>query len=119
MNETNDLIKNLISFYQETGNAFVPYYIKLLTGLLSPIIMTLAVGGNLLVIVIVVKKKNIDQVTNWIEIVLACSDILFVVVCMPPYYIYYIYEYWLLGKVSFNVQYKTIQLVLVNYFIFL
>uniref|UniRef100_A0A0K0D382 G_PROTEIN_RECEP_F1_2 domain-containing protein n=1 Tax=Angiostrongylus cantonensis TaxID=6313 RepID=A0A0K0D382_ANGCA len=61
---------------------------RALSGLLLPLVPTLAVFGNVLVIMAVYKEKCLQTVTNMLIVSLAVSDFL-VAICVMSFGVYY------------------------------
>jgi hypothetical protein len=79
-------------------------YFKIFVAIIYSILFIVSIGGNILVIIIVNSKK-IQTVTNFFIISLAISDIIFIILCIPPTYITYIYEQWIFGKVLYSSEF--------------
>jgi hypothetical protein len=80
-----------------------PFYFRIFVAIIYSILFIVSIGGNMLIIIIVNGKK-LQTVTNFFIISLALSDIIFVIVSIPPTYISYIYDHWIFGKVfKFNL----------------
>ena len=70
-------------------------YLKVLASIFYSISMLLGVGGNALVLLIVLYYQRMHTVTNFFIVNLAISDLIFALLCIPITYITaYILQYW-------------------------
>lgn len=77
------------------SNNYDGIYLKVLASILYSISMLLGVGGNALVLLIVLYYQRMHTVTNFFIVNLAISDLIFALLCIPITYITaYILQYW-------------------------
>jgi len=60
-----------------------PVYARVLLITLYMAVVVISVGGNSLVISVIVVEKRMRTVTNWFIVNLACADVLMATVCVP------------------------------------
>jgi neuropeptide Y receptor len=81
-----------------TGGGIVPLYLKILASIFYIFSIILGVGGNTLVLLVVIhfRRRNIKtNVTNFFILSLAISDLIFILLCVPSTYITaYLIQYW-------------------------
>jgi hypothetical protein len=75
------------------------YRLRIFFIILYVIIIVLAVGGNLLVFLVIAVNRKLRTVTNTFILSLAVSDILIAALNMPLQLLYYIKNEWTLGWV--------------------
>lgn len=99
---------DVISSYFDTGgggggggqgsagvSGVVPLYLKILASIFYTFSIVLGVGGNTLVLLVVIHFRRIRNVTNFFILSLAISDLIFVILCVPSTYITaYLIQYW-------------------------
>jgi hypothetical protein len=73
------------------------YRLRVIFIILYVIIIVLAVGGNLLVFLVIAVNRKLRTVTNTFILSLAVSDILIAALNMPIQLLYYIKNEWTLG----------------------
>lgn len=64
---------------------------------LYAIIFTLALFGNILVLLVIILNKHMKSVTNYFLVNLICADLLVTVICMPLTVGEIVYEEWIYG----------------------
>lgn len=78
-----------------SNNNYDGIYLKVLASIFYSISMLLGVGGNALVLLIVLYYQRMHTVTNFFIVNLAISDLIFALLCIPITYITaYILQYW-------------------------
>jgi hypothetical protein len=96
----------------------VPLYLQILASICYIIAMILAIGGNILVLVVVFYHQRVKSVTSFFIINLAISDLIFALLCIPSTYIAaYIVQYWPFSAFScvfFNYM-QTVSVTLTVY----
>lgn len=88
--------------FNHTGDipAPMPAYAQAIIIVMYSTISVLAVGGNLIVVYIVVAYQRMRTVTNYFIVNLACSDILMAVMCIPFTFIAnLLMHYWPFGAI--------------------
>ena len=60
-----------------------PVYARVLLIVLYLVVVVISVGGNSLVIAVIVTERRMRTVTNWFILNLACADTLMATVCVP------------------------------------
>ena len=89
MNTTNYSNSNI------NMNGIVPLYLKILASIFYIFSIILGIGGNTLVLLVVIHFRRIKNVTNFFILSLAISDLIFIILCVPSTYITaYLIQYW-------------------------
>lgn len=84
----------LVDDLNVTSN-LVPLYLQILASIFYTTSMILAIGGNLLVLLIVFSYKHTINVNNFFIMNLAVSDLIFALLCIPSTFITaYLIQYW-------------------------
>ena len=89
--------KNNSYYYTEfsADQTGVAFYLKVLASIFYSICIILAVGGNTLVLLVVIYYQSMRTVTNFFILNLAISDLIFAILCIPTTYITaYLIQYW-------------------------
>lgn len=86
------------SFWEDEGNC--PMSIAGTTFLIVAYSVVLAVGlvGNTCLVLVIMRQKEMRNVTNIFIANLSCSDILVCIVCLPSTLIYTLMDSWILGE---------------------
>ncbi|XP_078262916.1 neuropeptide Y receptor type 1-like [Rhinoraja longicauda] len=61
-------------------------------------IIILGVSGNLLLIIIIMKQKEMHNVTNILIVNLSVSDLLISIMCLPFTFVYTFMDHWIFGE---------------------
>ena len=89
MNTTNYSNSNI------NMNGIVPLYLKILASIFYIFSIILGIGGNTLVLLVVIHFRRIKNVTNFFILSLAISDLIFIILCVPSTYVTaYLIQYW-------------------------
>ena len=74
----------------------VPFYLKVLASLFYNVSMVMGIGGNILVLLVVLYYQRTSKtVTSFFIINLAISDLIFAILCIPSTYITaYLIQHW-------------------------
>ncbi|CAH1772861.1 unnamed protein product, partial [Owenia fusiformis] len=104
MNETN---KDKLLRHQQRKNTWIRVDMPtaIITLVLYSAMWILGVGGNILVIITIVRFLNKKSVTNIFLASLASADLMLLLLCLPVKASEFIYEAWLLGDVACKIVY--------------
>ena len=81
--------------YDDSQNQGLSLYLKILASVFYPIAMILGIGGNTLVLLIIVFLRFTKSVTTFFIINLAISDLIFALLCIPITFVTaYLFQYW-------------------------
>lgn len=70
-------------------------YLKILASVFYPIAMILGIGGNTLVLLVIIFLPFTKSVTTFFIVNLAISDLIFALLCIPSTFITaYLFQYW-------------------------
>ena len=96
----------------------VPLYIHVLFSLLYGIIFFLGVGGNILVIYVILHSKSMHSPTNYLLLNLALSDFLVILICLPTAFVdIFSKDAWYLGAFMCKYYFSTDIILLENWIV--
>ncbi|WAR22046.1 OX2R-like protein [Mya arenaria] len=85
--------------YQSSDQPYIPMYLNVLVAVLNAIIFIIGVTGNILVITVILKLREMRTPTNVFLLNLSVADVLFLVVCQPAALLeFFGKDRWFLGE---------------------
>lgn len=80
---------------EDSQTPSLPMYMKILASIFYPIAMILGIGGNTLVLLVIIFLRFTKSVTTFFIVNLAISDLIFALLCIPSTFITaYLFQYW-------------------------
>ena len=104
LDEGLDLNKSEVNFTSQSDDEStgleIPLYIYIISSLFNASIFIIGTFGNILVIIVVIKVRNMRSPTNVFLLNLSAADVLVLLVCQPAGLLeFFGKERWFLGKV--------------------
>ena len=85
--------------YRTGGDPYIPLYIYVLVSIFNSIIFILGILGNFLVVLVIVKVRNMRTPTNFFLLNLSIADILVLLICQPAALMeFYGKDRWFIGE---------------------
>lgn len=80
-------------------NYSLPKWVNIVLMVLHAVTMTISIGGNIVVCLVILLKKSLQTVGNYFVISLAFSDIIMVILCVPfTVLTNLLYYHWIFGS---------------------
>lgn len=93
-----DVVENAAD--DETGNPYImPWYLQLGYAIAFVAMVTVAIGGNVIVIWIVVAHRRMRTVTNYFLVNLAVTDAMVTVFNTMFNFVFMLYSHWPFGRI--------------------
>ena len=87
------------SYSQEADQPYIPLYIYVLVSVINGFIFLFGLGGNFLVVIVIVKSRSMRTTTNFFLLSLSIADILVLLFCQPAALLeFYGKDRWLIGE---------------------
>lgn len=85
--------------YGTGEDPYIPLYIYILVSIFNSIIFILGILGNFLVVLVIVKVRNMRTPTNFFLLNLSIADILVLLICQPAALMeFYGKDRWFIGE---------------------
>lgn len=99
----NNSIQNISNegsglFHFQDIDCRVPLAMVFTLALAYGIVILLGVSGNLALIIIILKQKEMHNVTNILIVNLSFSDLLITIMCLPFTFVYTLMDHWVFGE---------------------
>jgi hypothetical protein len=93
--KSNNLTNQTLFWKEDQSENNVSLFLKIMATMFYSISFVLGLGGNALVLLVVIYFQRMRTVTNFFIFNLAISDLIFAVLCIPSTYITaYLIQYW-------------------------
>ena len=87
------------SYFLEADQPYIPLYIYVLVSVINGLIFLFGLGGNFLVVIVIVKSRSMRTTTNFFLFSLSIADILVLLFCQPAALLeFYGKDRWLIGE---------------------
>ncbi|KAM5309377.1 neuropeptide Y receptor type 1 isoform 1-T2 [Glossophaga mutica] len=90
--------KNNSQFWAFENHCHLPLAMIFIIALAYGAVIILGVTGNLALIIIILKQKEMRNVTNILIVNLSFSDLLVAIMCLPFTFVYTIMDHWVFGE---------------------
>ncbi|XP_058049027.1 neuropeptide Y receptor type 1 [Ahaetulla prasina] len=99
----NNSIQNISNeasglFHFQDIDCHVPLAMVFTLALAYGIVILLGISGNLALIIIILKQKEMHNVTNILIVNLSFSDLLITIMCLPFTFVYTLMDHWVFGE---------------------
>ncbi|XP_072899084.1 neuropeptide Y receptor type 1-like [Hemitrygon akajei] len=84
--------------FDHFDQCYSPSAMIFILALIYSAIIILGVSGNLLLIIIIIKQKEIHNVTNILIVNLSVSDLIISIMCLPFTFVYTFMDHWIFGE---------------------
>ncbi|XP_034267324.1 neuropeptide Y receptor type 1 [Pantherophis guttatus] len=85
-------------FHFQDIDCHVPLAMVFTLALAYGIVILLGISGNLALIIIILKQKEMHNVTNILIVNLSFSDLLITIMCLPFTFVYTLMDHWVFGE---------------------